>query len=173
MNPLHRRAILAAGAASVFAGAARARARLDRPAPPFSVVTFDGRTVSLDQLRGQVVLLNYWATWCAPCRVELPVLATYFRKHAARGLQMFAIKDDSDSRPDRDLAPLSRIVPFLAKRLNGRGYGSIDGAVPSNYVIDRDGVLRYARPGAFTAGDLDAVVTPLLDAQAPAEASAI
>ena len=161
---MDRRAVLGGVAASAFAGTAQARARLGQPAPPFTVVTFDNRTVSLEQLRGQVVVLNYWATWCAPCRVELPVLATYFRQHAGKGLTMFAVKDDSDSRPNSDLVPLSKAVPFLARRLNGRGYGTIDGAVPSNYVIDRDGVLRYARPGAFTFDNLDVVVTPLLAA---------
>lgn len=173
MNQVHRRSILIGAASTALAGAADAQPGLNRAAPPFTIITFDGRSISLDELRGEVVVLNYWATWCAPCRVELPVLASYFRRHAGKGLKMFALKDASDHRPNDDLAPLLKSVPFLAKRLNGRGYGSIDGAVPTNYVIDRSGILRYARAGAFDFDSLDVVVTPLLDEPAPAAASAI
>src|SRR5688500_7462772 len=60
-------------------------------APPFTVTALDNRSLSLDKLRGKVVLLNFWATWCAPCIVEMPLLQTVYEKYRADDLQVIAI----------------------------------------------------------------------------------
>src|SRR5690349_13827306 len=75
----------------VTAGPAAAHLKPGDPAPPFKVTTFGGDTVSLDDLKGQVVVLNYWATWCGPCRVELPILNDYFRRHPRPDLKILAV----------------------------------------------------------------------------------
>ncbi len=175
MTSIARRTVLACatvGAAVSLAGAARATApKIDQPAPPFRVFTFEWKHVNFADLKGQVILLNYWATWCAPCRKELPELSAYFRRHAGEGLQMFAVKD-GDGRPNQDLIPLSKVVAFpLAWSLSGKGYGAIDNAYPSNFVIDRAGILRYAKAGAFDADSLDEVLGPLLAEKAPVAAA--
>jgi cytochrome c biogenesis protein CcmG/thiol:disulfide interchange protein DsbE len=142
-----------------------------QPAPPFTLTTYDGEQVTLDQLRGKVVVLNYWATWCAPCRVELPELDTYMRRHRSAGVVVYAV--EVSGVPRSKLTRLADVVSFpMVSRLKGKGYGKIRGAVPTNYVIDRAGVIRHADAGAFTAGSLEAIVTPLLREPAPKEAAA-
>jgi cytochrome c biogenesis protein CcmG/thiol:disulfide interchange protein DsbE len=136
-----------------------------KAAPDFSVFTFDGKKISLSDLKGQVVVLNFWATWCAPCRVEMPLLDDYFKIQEKFGLRVFAVSTE-------DSAPLSKIKPvaalFAISVVRGfRGpYASL-GGVPTNFVIDRAGVLRYAKAGAFTNDSLNAILVPLLQDSAP------
>ena len=170
MTEIPRRTVLAAAAGSLMLpGVARAAkaAKVGEPAPPFSVFTFDWKKIYFSEMKGKVVLLNYWATWCAPCRQELPILSSYYQQRAKYGLMMFAVKD-GDGTPNSALLPLSKSVSFpLVWRLTGDGYGPIGDAYPSNYVIGRDGRLRYAEAGAFEMDSLEAVVRPLLEEKAP------
>jgi cytochrome c biogenesis protein CcmG/thiol:disulfide interchange protein DsbE len=129
-------------------------------APPFTLTTYDGEQVTLDQLRGKVVILNYWATWCGPCRVELPELDAYMRRHKDAGLVVYAV--EISGVPKGKLTRLADLVAFpMVQRVKGRGYGRLNG-VPTNYVIDRNGVVRHAKAGAFTRAALEQIVTPLL-----------
>ncbi|MEH3048019.1 TlpA family protein disulfide reductase [Sphingomonas adhaesiva] len=146
------------------------RPALGEMAPAYTLKTFDGRTVTSDQLRGKVVILNYWATWCAPCREELPLLDTYYRLQERHGLRVFAATTE-DSVPAYRLKPLFAAMHIVAvKRMVG-SYADID-ALPTNYVIDRNGRIRYARAGAFTLDTLNEVVVPLLNEPAPDGTSA-
>jgi cytochrome c biogenesis protein CcmG/thiol:disulfide interchange protein DsbE len=146
-------------------------ARIGRPAPPFTITTFEGRRFSLADLGGKVVVLNFWATWCAPCRVELPMLDSYLRRHSDDDLKLFAVTTEG-SVPDSKLKPLAAALSFpLATSISGHAYGPLDG-VPTNYVIDRGGIVRYARSGAFTEDAFDEVVRPLLAAPAPGAVTA-
>jgi cytochrome c biogenesis protein CcmG, thiol:disulfide interchange protein DsbE len=177
MIEMRRRTLLAAAGGLVLPGVARASgpaAKVGEPAPPFSVFTFDWKKIYFKEMRGKVVLLNYWATWCPPCRVELPILSAYYKQHTDKGLLIYAVKGDDangESRPNAELLPMAKTVSFpLVWRLTGDGYGPL-GGFPSNYVIGRDGVVRYAEAGAFEADSLDAVVGPLLTASAPVSAA--
>ncbi len=169
MTDLPRRTLLAAAAGSLMlpgvALAAKA-AKVGEAAPPFNVFTFDFKKINFNQMRGKVILLNYWATWCGPCKVELPLLSAYYNQNADKGLMMFAVKGDDpngESRPNAALFPFAKSVSFpLVWHLNGDGYGPIDNSFPSNYVIDRAGVVRYAEAGAFETDSLDATLRPLL-----------
>jgi thiol-disulfide isomerase/thioredoxin len=161
MSMVGRRAVLAGAAASFMATLAAAAPKVGQPAPPFTAVTFDMKTIALADLRGKVVVLNYWATWCAPCRVEIPMMDAYVRKHSA-DLVIFAIATEN-SVPGYKLRPLADALSFpLIKRLVGRGYGTIGQSVPTNYVIDRTGVLRLAKAGAFDEAGFDALIGPLI-----------
>jgi cytochrome c biogenesis protein CcmG/thiol:disulfide interchange protein DsbE len=136
-------------------------------APPFKVTTFGGDTVSLEDLKGQVEVLNYWATWCAPCRVELPILNDYYRRHPRHDLKILAVTVE-DSAPPSKLKLLAAQLNFpLIAKLSGKGYGRIKDAVPTSYVIDRAGIVRYAAAGAFTAESFENVVGPLLNEPPP------
>jgi peroxiredoxin len=140
--------------------------RVGEPAPDFQLILVDGTHVRLSELRGQVVVLNFWATWCVPCRRELPMLDGYYRIAQRHGLRVFAATTE-DSVP---LFRLQRVFAAMAIGAvrNMRGpYQPINGAVPTNFVIDRAGRIRYASAGAFTLDDLNRVLIPLLNEPAP------
>src|SRR5215831_14233471 len=69
--------------------------RVDAPAPPASLMTLDGQKISTSDLKGQVVILTFWATWCSPCREELPLLSDYAERHAAAGLRVLGFSLDT------------------------------------------------------------------------------
>jgi cytochrome c biogenesis protein CcmG, thiol:disulfide interchange protein DsbE len=136
-----------------------------KPAPNFQVTTFDGTKVSLSELKGQVVLLNFWATWCGPCKQELPMLDAYYRSRNQFGLKMFAVATE-DSLAPYQLKPLQKVVSFpLIKKFKG-DYGKIK-ALPTNIIIDRAGIVRYAKAAAFDLDSLSEELIPLLKESAP------
>lgn len=143
------------------------RASLGEPAPPFSGTTLDGQEVSLDALRGNVVIVNFWATWCAPCRIELPLLDGYMRAREKNGLRVVAVTLDANRVPSSAIKQLQDALSLpLLKRFKG-DYAPIDRAVPTNFVIDRAGVVRYAKAGSFDLDSLNAILVPLLNETPP------
>lgn len=159
----------AALALALLAGSASATSiRVGRPAPDFDLVLVGGKHVHLSDLRGQVVVLNYWATWCVPCRTELPLLDSYYRTASKRGwpLKIFAVATE-DSGPAYQMKPLFAAMAIpAAERIRGGPFADVSG-LPTNYVIDKAGVVRYAKAGAFDLDDLNAVLIPLLKEPAP------
>ena len=151
-----------------------------QPAPPLTLHALDGRDIATSSLRGKVVILSFWATWCAPCVEELPVLSAYAAANAQRGLQVLGFcLDGPDKRAEvqRMAASLSFPNGFLGSAWAG-GYGRI-WRLPANFTIDRDGVLadngwNDDNP-AWTAARLEKIVTPLLlkPASAPSGDSAV
>ena len=134
-------------------------------APNFEVTTLDGRKITLADLKGQVVVLNFWATWCGPCKIELPMLDAYYKVQQKFGLRVLAVTTE-DSVPWFRLKPLAAVLTIpMVRSLHGP-YVVLDG-VPTNYVIDRAGVLAYAKAGAFSLDDLNRILVPLLLAPAP------
>ena len=162
-------AMLCAGAATVLgADAAAAREpKIGEPAPDFHLTTFDGRKIALADLKGQVVVLNFWATWCVPCKAEMPLLDAYVRHAGPRGLQVLAVATE-DSVPLFRLKPLASALSLPLVRGFHGNYAPIDGAVPTNYIIDRSGIVRYAKAGALTLDALNALLPPLLNTPAAA-----
>jgi cytochrome c biogenesis protein CcmG/thiol:disulfide interchange protein DsbE len=152
--------------------AASAAAKVGKPAPGFSLTTLDHKKYSLADLKGKVVVLNYWATWCAPCRGEMVVMENYMRHHPDTDLKIFAIDTmEKENFSEAQFKPLAAHLSFpLVFTMWGWGYGALGGAVPTSYVIDRAGVVRYAAAGAFDDGSFAATVSPLLAEPAPADA---
>jgi peroxiredoxin len=151
-----------------LAGAAPKKPVVGQPAPPFELTLVDGTKVSLAELRGNVVVLNFWATWCVPCRTELPALDTYYDLRRDRGLRVFAVTTES-SLPLFRLKKLFDVMHIPPVRRVKGPYAPIGGAVPTNYVIDRAGNVRYAKAGAFTLDELNDVLIPLLRERPPAD----
>ncbi|WP_426258770.1 TlpA family protein disulfide reductase [Sphingomonas sp. DC1600-2] len=134
-------------------------------APPFELTLIDGSKVSSDALRGQVVVLNFWATWCGPCKKELPTLDTYYELQKTHGLKVFTIATE-DSLPLFQLKKLFAVMHMpSARRIKGN-YPILSG-VPTNYIIDRSGHVRYAKAAAFDLDSLNAELVPLLREPAP------
>ena len=169
MTPTLKSAFAAVLAAAwlVAGPATAAQPRVGRPAPDFQVTTLDGQELRLSDFQGEVVVINFWATWCGPCRTELPLLDTYYKLQEARGLRVLAVTTE-DSLPLSQLRPLAAKLHIpMVRRFKG-GYGVL-GGVPTNYVIDRAGVLRYAKAGAFALDATNDVLAPLLREPAPSE----
>jgi len=174
IDPTRRRVLSAAAAVgwATAGGLASSPARADelqvgRPAPPLVLRTLDGRSIATSDLKGQVVILTFWATWCAPCREELPVLSDYAQRHATRGLQVlgFSLDDAGALAQVRSVAStLSFPVGLLGSAWAG-GYGRM-WRLPVSFAIDRDGRLAYNgwddEHPALTQARLHALVDPLL-----------
>ena len=144
--------------------------KVGQPAPNFDLVLVGGKHVHLSDLRGQVVVLNYWATWCAPCRTELPLLDNFYRVAERRGwpLKIFAVATE-ESISNYQMRPLfQKLAIQPTERIRGGPFADVE-ALPTNYVIDKAGVLRYAKPGAFDLDDLNSVLVPLMQEPAPAQ----
>jgi cytochrome c biogenesis protein CcmG, thiol:disulfide interchange protein DsbE len=141
--------------------------QIGAPAPQATLVTLDGRRISSADLRGQVVILTFWATWCTPCRDELPLLSDYLAHHADRGLQILGFGLDTRERLEevRRVAQSLRFPVGLMSDSSAPGYGRI-WRLPVSFTIDAQG--RLAEDGwkekhpAWTQERLDQVVTPLL-----------
>jgi len=139
-------------------------------APNAQIETVAHAKFDLDSLRGQVVVINFWATWCVPCRAELPLLDSYARVQKQYGLVVLAATTE-DSVPEYQMKKLFAMMSITpVHRLKGP-YAPL-GAVPTNFIIDRAGMLRYAKAGAFTLDELNDILVPLLRETPPATTTA-
>jgi cytochrome c biogenesis protein CcmG, thiol:disulfide interchange protein DsbE len=175
---LSRRMVLKGAAATLVTGLALrgppalANAlRVGAMAPPATLVTLDGQKISTADLTGRVVILTFWATWCAPCREELPLLASYVAQHAAAGLSVLAFSSDAaDNLPEvRRIAHTLNFPVGLLANSSAAGYGRI-WRLPVNFTIDRAGRLiedgwKEKNP-SWTSERLEQVVKPLLASSA-------
>jgi len=160
---------LGVGAAALMLVGAKAP-KVGEMAPDFQMTLVDGTKVSMADLRGKVVVLNFWATWCVPCRQELPTLDAYYQAQQKAGLRVFAVTTE-DSVPLYELKKLFAVMHIPAVRRIKGPYDTLTG-VPTNYIIDRSGHVRYAKAGAFDLDALNATLIPLLKEPAPPEAPA-
>lgn len=149
------------------ASAATPKPKVGQPAPDAELTLIDDTVVRLSELRGNVVVLNLWATWCIPCRKELPILDRYYQIQKQHGLRVFALTLDNNA-PRKTMAKLFDVLSIQPTSKIIGPYRPIDNGVPSNYVIDRAGVLRYAKAGAFDLNDLNRELVPLLQQPRPA-----
>lgn len=134
-----------------------------KPAPAFSLTALDGRPIDLAHLRGKVVLLNFWATWCAPCQAEMPAFVGWQSSYAAEGLQVVGISMDDEAAPVRRLAARLKLnypVAMGDEKL-GERYGGILG-LPITFLIDRNGTVRASFRGETDTRKILAALKPLL-----------
>ena len=142
-----------------------------QPAPDVEFQTLDGKPFRLKELQGQVVLLNFWATWCIPCREEIPALNSLQHELEARGLRIVGASLDDDaagvSAYQKDVAKFDYQVLLGASDLKVKFEQSV---LPTTYLIDRQGRIRQKIIGARDRAGWEAAIKPLLD-EAPATAA--
>ena len=139
-------------------------------APDFALQTADGKTVKLSDLRGQVVLLNFWATWCIPCRAEIPSFNAMQSQYEAQGLKVVGVL--TQDTPDQ-LAEFHKDIPqnytvVIDNEDIGARFGNGPG-LPITYIIDREGRIRQKIFGGNERTVFEAAIKPLLD-EAPVTA---
>jgi cytochrome c biogenesis protein CcmG/thiol:disulfide interchange protein DsbE len=114
-----------------------------KPAPEFSLESLEGQTVHLADFRGKAVLLNFWATWCQPCKIEMPWLEQMQQQYGPEGLQIVGIAMDDASK--EDIAKFTKEMGvnypiLLGKESVGDAYGGVQ-FLPSTFFIDRNGKI--------------------------------
>jgi peroxiredoxin len=140
------------------------------PVPALEVVTLDGEPVSLDALRGQVVLVNFWATWCPPCRLEMPGFQRVYESRRDRGFTIVGLSTDrTGTGPVRQFLE-ERGITYPVAMAPGEAVRSFGGvtALPLSFLIDRSGRIRHEVRGYFAEPALARAVDRLLD-EAPTE----
>jgi cytochrome c biogenesis protein CcmG/thiol:disulfide interchange protein DsbE len=126
---------------------------IGRLAPDFTLTLFDGGTISLEDLRGKAVLLNFWASWCPPCRVEAPALQAAWERYKDKEVVFLGVNIQDKEKDARAF-----IKEFGITYLNGRdpsGRVSLDygtWGIPETFFIDREGRITYKQVGAVEQG---------------------
>jgi thiol-disulfide isomerase/thioredoxin len=123
------------------------------PAPQFSLAARGGKTVNLAQYKGQVVMINFWATWCGPCRQEMPLLESIYKKYHKMGFTLLGVNVEPDAKPAEDYLkaiPVSFPILFDTKSEVSKMY-EVSG-MPSTIIVDRKGNVRVIHHG-YKPGD--------------------
>jgi len=152
MTPIHRTLqltrLLALAVLAFAAGAVGAGVTPSAGAPDFTLPSLNGPNLRLQEQRGRVVMINFWATWCGPCRVEMPHLARLYEKYRDSGFTVLAVNIDEDPHKAASLAKqLGMQFPVLldTEKKVSRLYDL--STMPSSVLVDRDGRVRYVTRG--------------------------
>ena len=122
-------------------------------APDFTLKTLEGPNLRLEEYRGQVVLLNFWASWCGPCRQEMPILDRLHQRYEDTGFAVLGVNVEGETAPAQKIVDKTNVTfPVLIDE--GQSVSELYDleAMPSTVVIDRDGVVRYYHRG-YKPGD--------------------
>jgi peroxiredoxin len=136
--------------------AAPAPVDVGRPAPSYRAVSAKGDSVSLEGLRGKPVLLNVWATWCHPCRDEIPELQRIYERYRGRGLELVGVSVDAAGHDDAIGAFARRYgmtYPVWRDPDETVSAAFLVVGVPATFLIDRDGVVRWKKTGPIGRSD--------------------
>ena len=132
-----------------------------KPAPAFTLATLDGKKVSLSDYKGRPVLVNFWATWCAPCKVEMPWFEEFNKQYAAQGFVILGLADDVDSGKDT-IAKVAQktgvTYPILltdGKVQKSYAPGGMD-YLPMSFYVDRNGVIVEETAGLGSKDEIEA-----------------
>lgn len=132
-------------------------------APELQLPNTAGETESLVDYRGRVVLVNNWATWCPPCKAEMPTLEAYYRAHSGEGLTVIGIEAGDTARSVKEFKDAFGLsFPIWVDTENAAVSAFRNGSLPNSYVIDRRGTVRLAWVGEISRAALEQYVTPLL-----------
>ena len=139
----------------------------EKKAPPLTLKSVEGKTLRLSDYRGQVVLINFWATWCPPCGAEMPDLIRLQKEYGKEGLQIIGI-----TYPPEQLARVRRFTralkvnyPVALGTRETRAGFSADQTLPLTVIIDREGTIRGTIAGILLPAEFDEQIKPLLRTQ--------
>jgi thiol-disulfide isomerase/thioredoxin len=165
-----RRSASAGGSDTSFSGIT-----ISKPAPDFTLQSLNGQNMSLSDLRGKAVLLNFWATWCAPCKIEMPWFVELQNEYGAQGLQIVGVAMDDSSKDDiakfaKDMGVNYPVL--IGKEAVGEEYGGVP-ALPESFFIGRDGKIVDKIIGLKGKAEIEDAVKKALNTQGtPAAATA-
>jgi len=136
---------------------------VDQPAPALALTTLTGEEVSLADFRGQVILVNNWATWCPPCRREMPEFNSYYNKYHEKGFILLAVEAGSPEIEVRSFVEQHGLDFIILLDPEGKSLETFqNSSLPNSFVIDRKGHLRLAWLGAINEATLEEYVSPLI-----------
>jgi peroxiredoxin len=136
---------------------------VDQPAPDLTLFDLDGQEVSLSDFDGEVVLLNNWATWCPPCREEMPEIQAYYQKYKDQGFQVVAVEAGDPEHVVRDFVEKANLDFVVLLDPENKSLVTFQhSTLPNSFVIDRKGHLRLAWLGAINGVTLERYITPLI-----------
>jgi thiol-disulfide isomerase/thioredoxin len=141
------------------------RLALASPAPDFALQSLDGKTMRLSDFRGKAVLLNFWATWCGPCKIEMPWFVELQNQYAAQGFQIVGVAMDDASKEDiskfaKDMGVNYPIL--IGKESVGDEYGGVP-ALPESFLIGRDGKIVDKILGLRGKAEIEDAIKKALD----------
>jgi thiol-disulfide isomerase/thioredoxin len=181
-NPLALVVVAVVAAAMLYVGLHAARrsgtahplgVAYGTPAPDFTLETLDGQSLSLSSLRGKAVLLNFWATWCGPCKIETPWLVELQKQYGAQGLQIVGVAMDDSGK--EEIAKFAKDMGvnypvLLGKEAVGDAYGGVP-ALPESFFVSRDGKIVDKIMGLQGKSEIEDAVKKALNTQAAASAA--
>jgi peroxiredoxin len=134
------------------------------PAPELILTDLNGKKVNIADYHQQIVMINNWATWCPPCKAEMPTLNKYFRAHSKQGFMLFGIDAGDPSKDVVSFVNEYRLIFPILLDPNSKSLISFhNDSLPSSYVIDHNGNVLLAWTGPISRDMLEKYVTPLLE----------
>ncbi len=155
-----------------MSGGSPGSALVDHTCPPFEAAIVagdgaaDGDRVSLETLRGQVVILDFWASWCAPCRASMPIVSALAERHRDAGLVTLGVNIESERDRNfvaRSHRALGATFPSLHDEQNEMQSAFGISSIPTLMLIDRRGIVRHIEVGVPSESELEAEITALLE----------
>lgn len=132
-----------------------------KPAPQFTLKEVDGKKVSLSDFKGKPLVVNFWATWCGPCKVEMPWFEEFRKKYAGDGFEVLGVADDSDAGKDVIAGAAKKLgvtYPILlADTTMEKAYGDPE-VLPMSFYVDRKGTITEVTAGLGTKAEMEAKV---------------
>jgi cytochrome c biogenesis protein CcmG/thiol:disulfide interchange protein DsbE len=163
MKMRKRTLVLAIAAVLITAAGLSAQLAENSPAPAFTLKDLAGKTITLDALRGKVVVLNFWATWCPPCRAEIPDFIEFYKENKTKGLEIVGVSVDTNTASQVPGFVQQNKIPYPVAMFTSKiidNYGPID-AIPTTFVIDKTGRVRRVQVGMMDKETLASVFAQL------------
>jgi thiol-disulfide isomerase/thioredoxin len=144
-----------------------------KQAPAFALTSLDGKKVSLADYKGRPVLVNFWATWCGPCKVEMPWFEEFRKQYASQGFEILGLADDVDAGKDMIAKVANKTgVSYPILLTDGKvqtAYGGLD-VLPMSFYVDRNGVIVEQTAGLGSKDQIEANIKKTIASGAVAQA---